>query len=1755
MHNPDFGFFQRKTGAFRKTAFLCLALQFLSVASAVASPVAEQVAQTVREKNQKVAPDQQYVLVVPSEHETLSTLAARFAVPESSLLALHDQAMLLGWTGQALMVPRQSSGETRLYPAYVTYSLKAGETLSSVAVKVNRSEVELRRLNTLVLGEPVVSTLEAGEVMLIPAVAHTKVTKGSKPVKGVDSAQSQQDFETLLAKVAADAGNAYERQARNNRQGASSFFVQHGATTATNALTSLMSSSMEEVLSPYGRAKIGLSANARTNDVNLSVDYLHPIAETEQDILFAQVGARTFDNRNLGNVGVGYRRLVSSDLMLGANTFFDHDFTRSHTRAGVGLEMWGNTARLATNAYAPISPWKKSDQQRLNSDPNRMNLFERPAAGWDARGEAQIPGIPQLSATAQYFQWKGQGVDAFGAGKLKKDPSGHGVGLKWQPIPLLGFTSEHQRLQGGSGQFSFGMNLNWSFDRDLKQQLRSGQATALRPLVLAKQDFVDRNYNVVLNYKEQAKYRDFGFISQAVVVQANSPSGTPVTQPSPLLRGTPAAGIVRYELVNNTALVTIDPQTGVITVAPGAETQQVTVIARLHMPRLASLDGSRGVVEQLLATAGDVLRATADFFIPSAHAVENQAIPQNYLEVADANYHLAVIEGQLAIGSIELAVIEDRSPANGSTPNVVSATVWDDRGNPVADTEVSFTLNNATTRDTQVAVTDASGVARLSFVSQLAGKVTVTGKANSQAHAIDVHFIPDVVSAKLTLVANKDQATAGKDEVILTGTLIDENKNPVGGVTVGFDASIAPATDKQPTIARSVITDEKGEFRASLQSNSAGKALVTARIDGQIGEVISKSVSILFAADSATPQIISLTAQSTGDVAANGVATHSAIATVTDEHGNLLPGAELSLEHANTVQASVAATGADGTSVVTFSSTKAGDITLTAKVGDSSQSVQQRFVADPATPKIVSLTAQSTGDVAANGVATHSAIATVTDEHGNLLPGAELSLEHADTVQASVSATGADGTSVVTFSSTKAGDITLTAKIGDSSQSVQQRFVADDSTAEVNGKLIMDPDNSFADGKSENVLKGRIVDGTGNSLANYSVDLKGDDGLAIAATVSTNDDGSFTVPMTSRVARSHALTVIVGQTSHELTSTFVMNPATAKFDALTITEHEVFADGVATHRLSGRVVDGTGNALTEYEVTLAGDDKLLVARSVKTGDNGMFSEALSSRVAGTYALTATAGSDERTLDATFKVNPATAKVEGELVINPNNSLADGQGENVLKGRIVDGTGNALANYSVGLKGDDGLAVAATVSTNDNGSFTVPMTSRVARSHTLAVTVGKTVHELTSTFVPNMATATILASDLQVGSGAKADGVEYNTVTVKVTDAHGNAVPNASVSFESTNPKALIKLKDAKVNTDGKGMASTTLTSTVADSSLMKVTVNGQSQTKATHFIADKDTAQLLNLEVMKDKSTVSDKDGENSNIVKATVVDKNNNPLGGIDLELSVGNGAVLDAATQTTNVLGQAGIRFHNARAGITKVFVKLGSQERSQDTTFEADRKSARITVFDITKDGALANGFDQNKIKIKVQDNYDNAVPGISIGFIASNEAVIQPTAVTDDKGEVEKELVSFLAGVSEVTASVPLHARSRNLKFVPDLNTATVSLSADNNEAIANGKDIIKVKATAKDAHGNAVSGMEIQLAATSGTVVATVVTGDDGSANIDWISGIKATDGVLTASWGNKKTAEAKVKFIADTGTATILLVADKTEAVANGKDV
>ncbi|APC19613.1 hypothetical protein BLL42_28290 (plasmid) [Pseudomonas frederiksbergensis] len=547
------------------------------VAGPMAAPLQANAKQTAR---------QVYVLYVPLKGETLVQVAQRFDVKDADLLAQQRQAQMQGWLGPALLVEQQANGESQLYPAFVLQALRKGQPLGALALSVNRSERELRNLNALLMGNERVSSLQAGDWVLVPAPA--KPLAAQAGVEKEQANRQAQKVESTLVSAATTVDGMLGRGRADQSPG--SVLSQQLEQQALGAATGGISQGIEGLLNSTGKARVGVQASTASNDVDLNLDYLHPLLESKDGILFTQVGARTFDERTIGNFGLGYRHQFNSDLMVGANTFIDQDFSRHHTRLGIGAELWTEQSRFATNYYTPLSDWKQSSRHELNTDPLRKDLYERPAQGWDVRAETSLPGAPSFAVTGKYFQWKGDGVDAYGSGQLEKNPKGYGLGLKWQPIPLIGVSAERQQIQSGDGQWVLSANFTWSFDQDLGAQLSgSGKGMAIKPLEQSRKEFVDRNYNIVLDYKQKAKYLDFGFAIHDMAIPANNTNG-PVFYAAPPVKGVPAGGVVRYDITGISPAaaadeVTVNAQTGQLTVAKGAQAQVISLTAYLFMPK------------------------------------------------------------------------------------------------------------------------------------------------------------------------------------------------------------------------------------------------------------------------------------------------------------------------------------------------------------------------------------------------------------------------------------------------------------------------------------------------------------------------------------------------------------------------------------------------------------------------------------------------------------------------------------------------------------------------------------------------------------------------------------------------------------------------------------------------------------------------------------------------------------------------------------------------------------------------------------------------------------------------------------------------------------------------------------------------------------------------------------------------------------------------------------------------------------------
>jgi hypothetical protein len=207
-------------------------------------------------------------------------------------------------------------------------------------------------------------------------------------------------------------------------------------------------------------------------------------------------------DRWIGNFGLGHRFFPnateddSGDWMVGYNAFLDHDFTRTHNRGGVGVELQYDWLRLSSNAYFPLSGWKNS------YDFDRRLVEERPARGWDARVKAFLPTNRHFAFTGGFTQWYGDHVGMFGYRNLEKDPKVWDYGLEYTPFSLLTASVTQQRTERGQTETRFGLSFTYHFDQPLAKQLKPSKNTGT--VSGDRYEFVDRENLMPLAYRATA---------------------------------------------------------------------------------------------------------------------------------------------------------------------------------------------------------------------------------------------------------------------------------------------------------------------------------------------------------------------------------------------------------------------------------------------------------------------------------------------------------------------------------------------------------------------------------------------------------------------------------------------------------------------------------------------------------------------------------------------------------------------------------------------------------------------------------------------------------------------------------------------------------------------------------------------------------------------------------------------------------------------------------------------------------------------------------------------------------------------------------------------------------------------------------------------------------------------------------------------------------------------------------------------------
>ena len=1051
----------------------------------------------------------------------------------------------------------------------------------------------------------------------------------------------------------------------------------------------LINQRVNDWLNQFGNAKVSLGS-----DGQFSGDMLIPLHDTDQNLIFTQLGVRRGQERNTVNLGAGYRTYMD-DWMLGENVFYDYDYTGKNRRLGGGAELWRDYLKLGVNGYIRLTNWHQSVLSEME------DYDERPANGFDIRAEGYLPAWPYLGGSLKYEQYFGRGVsvsDSTSPDTLKDNPAVLTAGLSYTPFPLM--TLSASRSVGDSNDTRMALDINYRLGVPWYQQVSPDNVDLMRSLAGNKYDFVDRNYNIVMQYRKQELLR-IG-LPERRRAQAMETITIPLT-----------ISKVKYGLKG------VDWSVSPELVARGGRYRILTPTE----------------IEVMLPAyifSGD--QKTPQTYQISAMATDNHDNQSN-----TATMQIDVVPSD---NGVTIKSDKNNAKADGQGTDSVLVQVTDKKAGQV----VALTADNGAVIAKTV-TTDEKGRATAPLTSKVAGLSTVTATLGDSSQTATAHFVADGATAQVkSVLLQGDEVSRvadGSSSFRYAVTVTDANGNPVADQTVTAQAD----KPDHVTVAADGATNAAGQTTVTLTSTTTAVSDVQVSVrSGSTGTMVDADKKVSFEAGAVSPDKSDFVA-APDHIVADGQAVSTLTLTLRDSNGNAVSGQAATLSAkvagAGDTQVTGFTEGTAGSYTAGLTGTEAGQATVQAMQGARPASNDKPAVtltADAGTAQVSALAVTQDG-AKADGEDADSVQVQVTDAHDNPVADQAVALT-ADNgaVIAKTVTTDEKGRATAPLTSKVAGLSTVTATLGDSSQTATAHFVADGATAQVKSVLLQgDEVSRVADGSSSFRYAVTVTDANGNPVADQTVTAQADkpDHVTVAADGATNAAGQTTVTLTSTTTAVSDV-----QVSVRAGSTGTMVPADKKVsfvagavspdksDFVAAPDH-IVADGQAVSTLTLTLRDSNGNAVSGQAATLsakvagAGDTQVT---GFTEGTAGSYTAGLTGTEAGQATVQAMQGARPASNDkpaVTLTADAGTAQVKSVLLQgNEVSRVADGNSSFRYAVMVTDANGNPVADQTVTAQADkpDHVTVAADGATNAAGQTTVTLTSTTTAVSDVQVSV-------------------------------------------------------------------------------------------------------------------------------------------------------------------------------------------------------------------------------------------------------------------------------------------------------------------------------------------------------------------------------------------------------------------------------------------------
>ena len=1497
--------------------------------------------------------------------------------------------------------------------------------------------------------------------------------------------------------------------------------------------SSQASGAMTDWLSRFGTARITLGVDEDFSLKNSQFDFLHPWYETPDNLFFSQHTLHRTDERTQINNGLGWRHFTPT-WMSGINFFFDHDLSRYHSRAGIGAEYWRDYLKLSSNGYLRLTNWR--------SAPELDNDYEaRPANGWDVRAEGWLPAWPHLGGKLVYEQYYGDEVALFDKDDRQSNPHAITAGLNYTPFPLMTFSAEQRQGKQGENDTRFAVDFTWQPGSAMQKQLDPNEVVARRSLAGSRYDLVDRNNNIVLEYRKKELVR--------------LTLTDPVTGKSGEVKSLVSSLQTKYALKGYNVEATALEAAGGKVVTTGKD-----ILVTLPGYRFTSTPETDNTWP-IEVTAEDV-KGNFSNREQSMVVVQAPTLSQKDSSVSLSTQTLSADSHSTAT----LTFI-----AHDAAGNPVIGLVLSTRHEGVQDITLSDWKDNGDGSYTQILTTGAmSGT--LTLMPQLNG--VDAAKAPAVVNIISVSSSRTHSSIKI----DKDRYLSG-NPIEVTVELRDENDKPVKEQKQQLNTAVS-IDNVKPGVTTDWKETADGVYKATYTAYTKGSGL-TAKLLMQNWNEDLHTAGFIIDANPQSAKIATLSASNNG-VLANENAANTVSVNVADEGSNpindhtvtfaVLSGSATSFNNQNTAKTDV-----NGLATFELKSSKQEDNTVEVTLENGvKQTLIVSFVGDSSTAQVD--LQKSKNEVVADGNDSATMTATVRDAKGNLLNDVKVTF-NVNSAAAKLSQTEVnshDGIATATLTSLKNGDYTVTASVSSGSQANQQvNFIGDQSTAALT--LSVPSGDITVTNTAPQYMTATLQDKNGNPLKDKEITFSVPNDVASKFSISnggkgmTDSNGVAIASLTGTLAGTHMIMARLANSnvSDAQPMTFVADKDRAVV-VLQTSKAEIIGNGVDETTLTATVKDPSNHPVAGITVNFTMPQDVAANFTLEnngiaiTQANGEAHVTLKVKKAGTHTVTATLGNNN-TSDSqpvTFVADKTSAQVV--LQMSKDEITGNGVDSATLTATVKDQFDNEVNNLPVTFSSaSSGLTLTPGVSnTNESGIAQTTLAGVAFGEQTVTASLAnngasdqKTVHFIGDTAAAKIIELTPVPDSIIAGTPQNSSG---SVITATIVDNNGFPVKGVTVSFTSRTKSAeMTNGGQAVTNEQGKATVTYTNTrssrETGARPDTIEASLENGSSTLSTSIQVDVDasTAHLTSLYTLYDTQLAGD-----DTTLYITVNDNYGNgvPLHQVTLSVSPSEGVTLsNNGINTTNHDGYLYASMTATKAGVYQVTATLDNGDSMQQTvTYVPNVANAEITLA-ASKDPVIADNNDITTLTATVADTEGNAIANTEVTFTLPEDVRANFTlsdggkAVTDADGKAKVTLKGTKAGAHTVTASMA-GGKSEQLvvNFIADTLTAQVNLNVTEDNFIANNVGMTRLQATVTDGNGNPLANEAVTFTLPA-DVSASFTLGQGGSAITDingkaevTLSGTKSGTYPVTVSVNNYGVSDTKqVTLIADAGTAKL----------------